>query len=308
MIILRFTSGLGNQMFQYAFYRYLKNRYPKAQVLADTSWYEWNMAHQGFELTRIFKRDSNPDFVFEEADKWQVLRASGMLPQTSEKVRYINRLVRLFAGGHFEKQRLSETGREDENLLKSKVDNIDINKDTYITGYFLKEDYYKDNLAELRKALSFDLKSLDEKNDDTLKYISGCSSVAMHVRRGDYLTTGKEQGFLSLGMDYYKAAVELIKGQVENPRFFLFSDDKEFLEREFAWLDDKFIVSGNNGDDSYKDMLLMSRCRHIITANSTFSEWAGLLNPHDDAIVVYPRAYLSDKDSDIKTIKGWIRL
>ena len=59
MIILRFTSGLGNQMFQYAFYTYLRKKYPETEVLADTTWYKWNKAHQGFELRRLFERDTN---------------------------------------------------------------------------------------------------------------------------------------------------------------------------------------------------------------------------------------------------------
>ena len=58
MIVLRFTSGLGNQMFQYSFYRYLKRRYPDATIKADLGWYEWNHAHQGFELDKIFERSS----------------------------------------------------------------------------------------------------------------------------------------------------------------------------------------------------------------------------------------------------------
>ncbi len=308
MIVLRFTSGLGNQMFQYAFYTYLRKKYPDTKVLADTGWYKWNDAHQGFELKKLFGRADNKDFVFEEASEFEAFQCSGTFPQTSEKVRYINRLVRLFAGKHFQKQHIGETGREDENLLKDKVDNIDSSKNVYITGYFLKEDYYKDNLEELRKALSFDVRSIGDENEDVLKDIGSCSSVSIHVRRGDYLTTGAEQGFLSMPMDYYKKAVALIEEKVENPRYFLFSDDKEFLEENFGWLENKRIVTGNDDDKSYIDMLLMSRCRHNITANSTFSEWAGLLNDNENAIVIYPKSYISDKDSDIKHIDGWIRL
>lgn len=308
MIVLRFTSGLGNQMFQYSFYSYLKKRYPKAEVLADISWYEWNSAHQGFELEKLFKRDDNPDFIFEKAGHFKAWQASGTFPQTSEAVRYINRITRLFAGKHFERQRLSETGREDENVLKERIDNLDPAKNTYITGYFLKEDYYADNLSELRKAFSFDISNIGEDNRRLLDEIRTCNSVSVHVRRGDYLTSGKAQGFLSLDMDYYRKAVEFIKERVKDPVFYLFSDDADFLRKNFSWLENTRIVSGNDGDRSYIDMLLMSRCCHNITANSTFSEWAGLLNADKDALVIYPKAYIQDKDSDIKHINGWHRI
>ncbi len=308
MIVLRFTSGLGNQMFQYSFYKYLKRRYPDAAIKADLGWYEWNNAHQGFELERIFGRSDNPDFILDKASHFETWKASGVLPQTSEGIRYINRITRLFAGRHFEKQLLSETGREDENILKEKVDNLDTSKNTYITGYFLKEDYYLDYLSELRRCFKFDLKNIGEENDAYLREIASCSSISVHVRRGDYLTSGKAQGFLSLDLDYYKRAVELIREKVENPVFFLFSDDEEFIRQEFSWIEDVRIVSGNVDDRSYIDMLLMSKCRHNITANSTFSEWAGLLNDNENAIVIYPKKYMTDKDSDIKHIEGWFRL
>lgn len=37
MIILRITSGLGNQMYQYAFYTLLKEKYKDTEVLCDTT-------------------------------------------------------------------------------------------------------------------------------------------------------------------------------------------------------------------------------------------------------------------------------
>ena len=308
MIVLKFTSGLGNQMFQYAFYRYLKKRYPKARILADLGWYEWNEAHQGFELEKLFSREDNPDFYLEKASHLEAWRASGVFPQKNEGIRYINRITRLFAGRHFKSQILSESGRENENLLKEKIDNLNPDKNTYITGYFLKEEYYRDNLSELKRAFTFDLSKIGAENERLLGEIASCNSVSLHVRRGDYLTSGKAQGFLSLGRDYYKRAVELIKEKTENPRFFLFSEDEEFLKNEFSWLPNARIISGNDGDRSFIDMLLMSRCHHNITANSTFSEWAGLLNSHEDAIVVYPKAYMQDKDSDIKQLSGWCRI
>ena len=199
MIVLRFTSGLGNQMFQYSFYRYLKRRYPETEVLADLGWYEWNEAHQGFELEKLFKREDNPDFFLEKAGYFKAWRASGTFPQKNEFIRYVNRVSRLFWGKHFAGQLIAETGREDENLLKEKIDKLDTGKDHYITGYFLKEDYYADYLPELRRALSFSDKNLGKNNEDVLKEISSSESVSIHVRRGDYLTWGKEQGFLSLG-------------------------------------------------------------------------------------------------------------
>ncbi|MCR4589526.1 MAG: alpha-1,2-fucosyltransferase [Lachnospiraceae bacterium] len=310
MYIQRFTSGLGNQMFQYAFHLYLKDKYPEERILADISWYSWNEAHQGFELERLFKRDDNPDFVFEKASVFETFCCSGAVPQTGKLPYIFNRLTRLCAGKHFEKIRYSETGREKENTLKEKIDNLPKGRNIYITGYFLDEAYYKDNLERIRRALSFSEKPEDigEENAALLREIKDGNSVCIHVRRGDYLNKGYTEAFVNLGMDYYKKAVETALQRLSDVRYYIFSDDKEFINSAFDWLPEKTPVTYNTGDRSYIDMLLMSRSKCLISANSTFSEWAGLLNTGPDSFIIYPREYLKEKDSDIHTLPGWVRI
>ncbi len=308
MILIRFTSGLGNQMFQYAFYTYIRKKYPRERVRADLSWFTWNRAHQGFELRKLFLRKDNPAFQLEEAALPEIYRCSGLLPQKNEFLRFLNRGTRLVAGKYFSSIHYSETGQETENVLRETADHLKAGKDAYFTGYFLKECWYRDNLSELKRALSFDFSGLDPENEELLREIEGSESVSIHVRRGDYLNPGYTENFINLPMEYYEKAVELVREKTKNPVFYLFSDDKDYIQEAFRWLPDCRVVTGNSGERSWLDMALMSRCRHNITANSTFSEWAGLLNPHEDALVVYPKAYLKNKDSDIKTIPGWVRL
>ncbi len=310
MYIQRFTSGLGNQMFQYAFYNYLRKRYPSERVLADISWYSWNSAHQGFELEKLFKREDNPDFVFEKATVFETWCCSGLLPQTGNLPRFINRVTRLAAGRHFERNRYSETGRETENTLKTRIDNLPKGRNLYFTGYFLDEAYYRDELPRLRRALSFSesREELGEENLSLLEEIRNTNSVSIHVRRGDYLNPGYTEAFIKLGKDYYKKAVDTLLESIEDPKFFVFSDDKEFIEEAFDWLPGRRAVTFNTGEKSYIDMLLMSKSLGIVTANSTFSQWAGLLNDRPGSLIIYPREYLKEKDSDVRTIPGWIRI
>ena len=309
MIVLRFTGGLGNQMFQYALYRYLKKRYPGETVKADISWYSWNTAHQGFELLKLFKRENNPAFELEEAGLGEIFRVSGRLPQKNEAVRYFNRLVRLFAGRRFEEKHIFEDGHEHSHEeLRRRIDNILTGRDAYITGYFLDEVYYRDSLEELRGCFTFDTEKVSAENKALLAQIESCEAVSIHVRRGDYLSKTYSDTFKVLSETYYREAVEYIRERVTAPRFFIFSDDTAYAKEAFDYLENKVVVTGNTGENSYLDMLLMSRCKYNITANSTFSEWAGLLNSFKKAIIIYPREYLSDKDSEIKTIDGWVRL
>ncbi|MCR5625728.1 MAG: alpha-1,2-fucosyltransferase [Lachnospiraceae bacterium] len=309
MIIVRFTGGLGNQMFQYALYEYLKNKYPEETVKADISWYKWNEAHQGFELKKIFERDENPSFKLDEASEFEIRRLSGKFPQKNEFIRYINRFLRLFGEEKYKRMNIHDDGHGGSGgEIKKRIDSIKAGENAYITGYYLDEGYYRDNLGNLRKAFSFDKKRVSDENRDILKDMADSESVSIHVRHGDYSSPVYNGTFKILGLEYYKKAVDFIRERVDDPRFFIFSDDTEYIKREFEFLDNKRVVTNNTGKDSYLDMMLMSNCKHNITANSTFSEWAGLLNDNPDAMIIYPKEYLKDKDSDIKTIPGWKRI
>ncbi len=309
MFIVRFTSGLGNQMYQYAFYRYLLENRPGDEVLCDVSWFEWNRAHQGFELEKLFKRPDNPYFVFRRASEGQIWRLGGMLPQKGRLSTLANRVRRLVDGGRIEKRRISESGREGQDTVKERIDGLKPGEDAYFTGYFDRQVFFGNNLRSLKKAFSFPTGDLGEENKRLLREISSPSSVSIHVRRGDYLNKGYTEAFIKLSMDYYREAVETALKVVRNPRFYLFSDDKDYIKEAFSWLKyDWTAVDINSADMSWADMFLMSRCRVNITANSTFSAWAGLLNPSPEAVVIYPARYMKEKDSEIITLPGWVRI
>lgn len=298
-------------MFQYAMYRFLVQRFGRSRVKCDITWFSWNNAHQGFELTKLFQRKDNPDFFLDRASLGQIFNCSGKVPQKGLISRIINRTVRAVFQNYFEKRLISETGRESSGRVPhalKEIQKLKGNEDIYITGYFLDESYYKDNLPLLRKALSFDIRSLNNKSRSLLKSLLSEDSVAIHVRRGDYLQPGYTENFINLGMDYYKKAVEAVGQHIKDPKYYLFSDDPDFLNEAFDWLPNKIIVDWNKGAESWMDLYLMSKCRGCITANSTFSEWAGLLNERKESIIIYPREYMKDKESDIKTIPGWIRI
>ena len=68
------------------------------------------------------------------------------------------------------------------------------------------------------------------------------------------------------------------------------------------------VVDINKGNDSFRDMQLMSICRANIIANSTFSQWASILNENGDHITVYPARYMKDEDTEVRNLPGWIRV
>ena len=338
MIIVRLTSGLGNQMFQYSFYRFLKEKYGDTQVKADLTWFYANNDHHGYELQRIFGAVGGSAFAVEEASKREIFRVTGLVPNIRQPEsmltvggygrhtdgqagkfeafrRYPNRIIREFTQKKREPYIIdqldgkynNEDAGDTYNEMYEKVTRLDTGRDWYIKGFWIEEKYLRGRLDEMRRHFVFP-EINDDRNRGYEDDIQSHNSVSLHIRRGDYLSQTYADMFVALGRDYYEKAVGLIRERTDNPRFFIFSDDPDFVREEFSWLENKCIVTGNEGPDSYRDMQLMSLCRHNIIANSTFSQWGALLNGNEGHITVYPSAYLKDRDNEMKHFDGWIRL
>ncbi|MFT3985092.1 MAG: alpha-1,2-fucosyltransferase [Lachnospiraceae bacterium] len=326
MIVVRFTSGLGNQMFQYSFYRLMQETYPHTEVKADLTWFYANNDHHGYELERIF--GAGTGFQIIEASKADIFKATGLLPNLCdnnfakgfEKLRrYPNRILRELTGKRRAPYQIDQLTGDISNLdvvcpdggvknaLYETVMQLDVSKNWYLTGFWIEEKYYRDRILQLRDELVFD-RGLTGKNAELALRMRNENSVSIHVRRGDYLSPLYSGMFQSLGRDYYEKAVACINEHVPRPRFYLFSDDPAFAEKQFDWLPNRTIVMHNTGNDSYLDMQLMSLCKHNIIANSTFSQWGALLNKNKDHLTLYPAAYLKNQDNEEKTLPGWVRI
>ncbi len=338
MIIVRITSGLGNQMFQYAFYRLMQERYPETEVRADITWFHANDDHHGYELERIFADVSGSDFMLKKASMGQLCRVTGMIPNfmsgnagiAFEKIRrYPNRIIREFTQKKCLPRRIDELelcfgeGVMTAEELYQKVMHLDTSKDWYLWGFWIEEMYYKERLlnGQLQRELKFpdfsvqnsvraDIQDGNQSsisNEMLADQITTTDSVSIHVRRGDYL--GKyASDFIALGREYYERATDYIEERVESPTYYIFSDDIDFVKQEFSWLKSYVVVTGNEGNDSFRDMQLMSLCKHNIIANSTFSQWGAFLNQNAGHITVYPQVYMRTKDNEKKTLPNWVML
>ena len=88
---------------------------------------------------------------------------------------------------------------------------------------------------------------------------------------------------------------------------YVFSDDLEWVKANFD-LPDAVYVDWNKGEDSWQDMMLMSRCRHHVICNSTFSWWGAWLNPRKEKIIIAPERWTRDADSREIVPEEWIRV
>jgi hypothetical protein len=141
--------------------------------------------------------------------------------------------------------------------------------------------------------------------------ITAANAVSVHVRRGDYISNPSAQHFHgTCGLDYYKKAVELILSKVNDPHFFIFSDDVKWVADNFMKEIRATIVDINDGSSAVKDMQLMSACKHHIIANSSFSWWGAWLGSNADKIVIGPRQWFADAAVDTGSVlpDSWYKL
>lgn len=184
--------------------------------------------------------------------------------------------------------------------------------DVIMSGYFQNESYFNNIPELLRKDFSFKY-PLTGKNKDIAGQVSENQSIAVHIRRGDYLNKNSQSNFAILEKDYYEKAINYISAHVKNPKFYVFSED-------FDWIKDNLnfkefpvtFIDWNKGKDSYIDMQLMSLCKHNIIANSSFSWWSAWLNNNEEKRVIAPERWFVDEQKnkllDCFYPQGWIKI
>lgn len=280
MIVVKLSGGLGNQMLQYSFALLL--RHLGKQVELDISPYQYINEHNGPEILSLFKIEMSPQLrrsfdSFQQRERRleryvEIAKKYKLLPIFSPwKMRHIFR----FYHERYDYQEL------DLNENTPTIEDLRGIDNCIVSGcpnpYYLKE--VED---DIRMAFSFP--SLPENYRPLVSQMLAHESVAIHVRRGDYLNY---RG-LSLPDTYYQTACEIIDRQISNAHLYIFSEDEAYIRKLFVHKTNITIMEPNMGNKSYIDMYLMSLCKHNVIANSTFSWWGAWLNNNPNKIIIKP--------------------
>ena len=163
----------------------------------------------------------------------------------------------------------------------------------YYDGYWQHESYFPTDLSFLNKC--FDLSKLSVENRLLVDRMRTTQSVSVHVRRGDYLNHYYHGNITT--QSYIENAIGYIKSIIDDPIFFIFSDDIDWCRKNID-LDSSevFFVSGNE-EHVELDIAMMGECKHNIIANSSFSWWGQEINDYKDKIVISPEYWFNEKSS-----------
>lgn len=279
MIVTKIGGGLGNQLFQYAMAKKLALTH-KTDVLLDISAYKTYKLHE-YSLGHF----QIPQHFFTPPSKlkkiWNLFRQNN---------KYFPFVLCLEKKATF-----------DPSILDS-PDNI------YMHGYWGSEKYFKDIRRELLSDLDLKEPLSQHENELCLK-IKSVNAVCVHVRRGNFVNnpqTAATHGTCSI--EYYQDAVKKMQAILNNPVFYVFSNDIAWAKENLSFIDPVFFIGGDESSN-YKDFHLMRSCKHFIIANSTFSWWAAWSSDNPDKQVIAPKKWFANPQISAEPMPlEWITL
>ena len=290
MKIVNILGGLGNQMFEYAMYLALKEAHPEEEIKVCTRSFGGYGLHNGLEINSIFSIEmpeaslwelTKLAYPFFNYKSWQVMRH--YLPKRK-------RMTRGALNIPFDYEQVARDG------------------DTYYDGYWQNERNFSNIRKKILDAYTFPNFS-DKRNAETAELLLSKNSVSCHIRRGDYL---KSPDMCVCTEGYYRRAIEKMQQLTQPELFCVFSDDIQWCRDNIRGLignTEAVFVDWNKGEDSFRDMQLMSLCKHNIIANSSFSWWGAWLNDNKDKVVISPSNWT--KSNNIKNCPipdSWVRV
>jgi len=259
-------AGLGNEMFQYAIGRALSIRLERPLVLDISLLFQspgWGFDLPCMRLGKQRVRDLPYPLWLARMKALRGLASCGV-----ELMRFV-----------------------DEPDLRFWREATQTRQPCVLRGFWQSERYFESISAQLRDEFTI-VREQDPRSAACLARIRRSNSIGLHVRRGDYLVARGEEDFHgTCSGEYYDAALKLVLSRLaSDTELYVFSDDMAWARENIRYDLPTEYVDWNAGRD-YEDLRLMSECRALIMANSTFSWWAGWLNPRPEKLVVAPRQW-----------------
>lgn len=289
-VIARIEGGLGNQLFQYA----------AARSLADRLGCDLALDLRGL--------DENGDRPF-QLDLYNI-RASVASPQQLQSLpdwhssrwgrirSRFSQIAPAFASFPVFWPRSFAFDQRFDKILRP----------VYLVGYWQSEKYFTWN----RERLLEDIQLVAPLPVGPLmNEIHSTNSVALHIRRGDYVNNLAAAQFHGLcDMDYYQTAVSAMKARFPDIHVFVFSDEPDWAKSNLILEVPTHFVDANSMDKGHIDLELMRHCKHHVIANSSFSWWGSWLGESDHQVVYAPKGWFANTSTDTSDVvpERWIQL
>lgn len=268
MIATTLCGGLGNQLFMYAAAR--------AMALRNNTELVVNI-HSGFENDKEYKRHYELDKFNVQYRKNKVLTfdypCGNIVKALSRKLglMVINPSYKFIAD-------LTVGRGIDERCLSKSTPNA------YLEGYWQSERYFADYSLQIKE----DLRFVEKISDDVLEnekciFCDNNRETPVCVGVRTYQEVHHKMSFDKTGLDFYIRAMDYIKSNVENPAFYVFSQDKDWCDKQLLSLKD-YDIKLVSEHSAYDDLYLMTKFKYHIISNSSLYWWGAWLADGSDVI------------------------
>lgn len=274
MIIVRMVGGLGNQLFQYAFGRYLSLVNNDEELYLDST-------------QPILQYLPHAKFIL---DKYQI--KGNIIVDKIFREGILNNLP---------------FGRYREDPSDINLNAMSAKGNIYLNGYWQSDMYFKHKWSIIKNDIILKEPITNDKFLNVQDNIKQTNSLSIHVRRNDYLTKPAIEEFYQYGVDYIEDAYKIVWEKDNNVVPFIFSDDIQWCKENLKHLnkDTTFVDLGQPG---WMDLELMRNCKHFIIPNSTFAWWGAMLSENKDKIVIMPKRWSYQGNDNLKQVKRWISI
>jgi len=290
-VVSKIVGGIGNQLFCYAAARRLALKNAAALCL-DVDFFRSDVFYG-----RAYRLDS---FALPPHETLQTRR---LLPARLDLYAWRLKRRAAMAGLLPGRDWLIESV---PGVFEARVLDTRVARTTQLDGYWQDERYFADIEPVLRQDLRF-RPEVGSHMHELEARIASPNAVAVHSRRLHGVTPSNPAGARdALDANYYLMAIEAIAGRVSQPEFFCFGDDPRWLVEQWPRNLPVTVVHDPGPRGEVTDLWLMSKCRHFVIANSTFSWWGAWLGADPAKIVIAPRP--KGLQYEVRSARNWIEI
>lgn len=285
-IYLPLQGRIGNQLFQYAFARAIQLKMPKnTKIIMDDS----DIVRCKWENSLVYYDLPNVEYIHDSIIEKKYIYSTQY---------FLRKVYRLFTRNKNFIKKYETDNKLNKFFNKSGMffcengyieSHLNYNKPIYIEGYFQSQKYFNDIKPDLINL--FDGKQFEGYEEypgiQTLRNRNSvCISVKVEHNVGSSM-------YDVCTMGYWKQAIEYIIDTVENPLFFICSDNVDYVLEHLIDSSKFDYVVQDKTKPVYVSLSVMSECKHFIIGNTTFGWWAQYLSKFEDKIVIAPSRWMA---------------
>lgn len=303
MLQVVMRGRLGNQMFRYATAR----KYMLENNINSLNLYFGNIYKQNFE-------NNLKDFNIIEYNEIDKIKMNFKQKSILFVIRMLEKCIDFiykenssYKKNLFEKKLQAKLNKNgiyylNQGYLEFEKSNSNIDA-IILDGNFESAKYFDSIKSIIQEEFSPKKDKLQE-NLELYNKIENSNSICISIRRGDFLAKENKKAHYVCTPEYFEEAIKEISKLVNEPHFFVFSDDIEWVKHNMKFPGKVDYESGK--DPVWEKLRLMYSCKHFIISNSTFSWWSQYLSTNKEKIVIAPSIWKNTYQNNDIYQENWI--